>query len=39
MLERIKGELMTVEQGMILQNLGLACPSMGLTGSPALCTS
>lgn len=33
--ERMGAELMAVEQGMILQNLGLACEAMGLSGFPA----
>lgn len=35
LFERIGGEIMAVEQGMILQNLGLACQAMGLSGFPA----
>ncbi|MDX1621643.1 MAG: hypothetical protein R3320_11675 [Nitriliruptorales bacterium] len=34
MFERLGGELLAVEQGMILQNLGLACQAMGLSGFP-----
>lgn len=33
-LERLGAELLAVEQGMILQNLGLACQAMGLSGFP-----
>jgi len=32
--ERVVGEFLAVEQGMILQNLGLACQAMGLSGFP-----
>lgn len=33
-MERLIAELLAVEQGMILQNLGLACHAMGLSGFP-----
>ena len=32
--ERVTAELLAVEQGMILQNLGLTCQAMGLSGFP-----
>lgn len=35
-LERLGGELLAVEQGMALQNLGLMCQAMGLSGFPHL---
>lgn len=33
-LERMGGELHAIEEGMSLQNLGLMCQAMGLTGFP-----
>ena len=35
--ERLAAEMCAVEQGMILQNLGLACQAMGLAGFPHNC--
>lgn len=32
--ERLNAELLAIEQGMILQNLGLTCQAMGLSGFP-----
>lgn len=32
--ERLNAELLAVEQGMIMQNLGLTCQAMGLSGFP-----
>lgn len=34
LLERVGGELLAIEEGMALQNLGLACQAMGLSGFP-----
>lgn len=33
-LERLGAELLAIEQGMALQNIGLACQAMGLSGFP-----
>ncbi|ELZ06288.1 hypothetical protein C482_00660 [Natrialba chahannaoensis JCM 10990] len=33
-IERLAGEASLIEQGMALQNLGLACQAMGLSGFP-----
>lgn len=37
MFERTAGEMCSVEQGMVMQNLGLACQAMGLAGFPHNC--
>lgn len=33
--ERVMGELITIEHGMVLQNLALACEALGLGGYPS----
>lgn len=35
LFERLGAEILAVEQGMVIQNLGLACQAMGLAGFPS----